>query len=76
MTSVYDELSARILRAERQSSRDGARRDLGLLLFAEREALRDLWIAAERCAVLAGSESAGELGRAVEKLRPLFGERA
>jgi hypothetical protein len=73
--SVYDGLSGKIARNESRASRDGARRDLGLLLFAQREELRGLWLAAELCAARLGSEAPAELRAAVEKLRPLFGER-
>ncbi|MGA2548302.1 MAG: hypothetical protein ABSF43_17285 [Rectinemataceae bacterium] len=82
MISIYDELSGKIGQSRARGARDGARRDLGLLLFAEREALRDLWKAAERRAIpleaesTGGSEASVELRAAVEKLRPLFGERA
>jgi len=72
--SVFDDLSGKIERAASRGARDGARRDLGLVLFAEREAMRDLWIAAERLA--AGGGEDGGLREAVERLRPLFGERA
>jgi hypothetical protein len=76
MISLYEELTAKMDRNAARGARDGARRDLGLLLFAERDALRDLWVAAERCAGLVDAETGGELRGAVEKLRPLFGERA
>jgi hypothetical protein len=36
MVSVYDELSGKIGKDARRGARDGARRDLGLLLFGER----------------------------------------
>jgi hypothetical protein len=81
LISIYDELSGKIGQDARRGARDGARRDLGLLLFAEREALRDLWKAAELCAGLLDAEpgddagASGGLRAAVEKLRPLFGER-
>jgi hypothetical protein len=47
MISLYDELSAKVDNGSDRARRDGARRDLGLLLFAEREAIRDLWKEAE-----------------------------
>lgn len=75
MTSIYEELSGKIVQAASRGARDGARRDLGLLLFAERDSLRDLWKAAERCAPLLDAEVSGELRAAVEKLRPIFGGR-
>ena len=75
MVSIYEELSGKIEMNASRGSRDGARRDLGILLFSQREDLRELWRAAERSA---GGEAAasGEVRAAVEKLRPLFGERA
>jgi hypothetical protein len=79
MISVYEELSAKIARAAARGPRDGARRDLGLILFAERERLGELWKAAARC--VPNPEAAAEdpalaaLREAVEALRPLFGER-
>jgi hypothetical protein len=76
MISIYDELSEKIEQNSSRGARDGARRDLGLLLFAEREALDDLWKAADRCAHLLDSAATDDLRIAVEKLRPLFGERA
>jgi hypothetical protein len=76
MVSVFDELSAKARQNENRSARDGARRDLGLLLFSERDAIADLWKAAERCVVLLDAAAAGDLRQAMEKLRPLFGPRA
>jgi hypothetical protein len=76
MASIYEELSGKIDRNASRASRDGARRDLGIVLFSQREDLRDLWAAAERCAALLGPGAGDELRAAVEKLRPLFGERA
>jgi len=75
MSSIYEELSAKIERSTERGPRDGARRDLGLLLFADREAIDALWKAAQRCAGLIDGEACVELRAAVEKLRPLFGER-
>lgn len=74
MVSVYDELSAKMGPDTQRGARDGARRDLGLMLFSQREGLRGLWLAAEACAREPGAPAA--LGEAVERLRPLFGERA
>ena len=76
LISIYDELSTKIGLDARRSARDGARRDLGLLLFAQRNLLSDLWKAAERCTGLLDAEASGDLREAVERLRPLFGERA
>jgi hypothetical protein len=76
MTSIYDELSGKIATASGRASRDGARRDLGLLLFADRDAIRDLWNAADRYAAKLGEDLPPELRSAIESLRPLFGERS
>jgi hypothetical protein len=82
MMSLYEELAAKAAREGNRAARDGARRDLGLVLYGQREELRDLWLAAERCASPKGAplgalqgEAADELRRAVERLRPFFGER-
>jgi hypothetical protein len=78
MTSLYDELSEKIKQDPRLTKRGGARADLGLLLFNARDALRDLWEAAElevtKCE-REGHQPSELLKAAVEKLRPLFGER-
>ena len=71
MISLYEELSAKVGECAPRARRDGARRDLGLLLFAEREAIYALWKEAE----LLSSESPAGLRACVEKLKPLFGER-
>jgi hypothetical protein len=76
MKSLFDELIERINQDPRLTKRGGARADLGLLLHADREALGALWKAADRCIRLEGAEPLGELRAAVEKLRPLFGERS
>jgi hypothetical protein len=75
VTSVYDELSAKIARSGERGPRDGARRDLGLILFAERDKINELWKAAELCSRLVEGADAAELRAAVDELRPLFGER-
>jgi hypothetical protein len=80
--SIYDELSAKIASSTARGPRDGARRDLGLLLFTDRDKICELWKAAERCATLLDAEATDEseaiveLCEAVEKLRPFFGERS
>ncbi len=76
MSSLYDELSERWKQDPRLTKRGGARFDLGLLLFNAGDALRDLWTAADRCTRSRDEESLGDLRAAVEKLRPLFGERS
>lgn len=84
MISLYDELSGKLERESGAARRSGARADIGLLLFSNRNALRDLWLAAERQQKkrdaaswegLGDAASWEELRDAVEKLRPLFGER-
>lgn len=79
MSSLYDELSAKLKQDPRLTKRGGARYDLGLLLFDERDALRELWEAAAGEVAAAGAEGRRvpeRLEAAVEALRPLFGERA
>lgn len=78
MDSLYDELSAKLARDPRLTRRGGPRVDLSLLLFNAREAVRELWRAAE--AELARARAEGRtpperLSGAVEALRPLFGPR-
>jgi hypothetical protein len=75
MPSLYDELSEKLRKDPRLTKNVGPRTDIGLLLFNFKDDLRDLWLAADR-ALRAQSAGAGEeLRAAVEKLRPLFGER-
>ena len=75
MKSLYDELSQKA-EAEGATKRVGARADLGMLLYGRREALRELYLAAE-AAVRAGSGKAERerLAGALKALAPLFGER-
>ncbi len=75
MKSLYDELAARLDRDPSLARRGGARGDIGILLFGARDELRDLWIAAERELLARDEASADELRAAIERLRPLFGER-
>jgi hypothetical protein len=75
MPSLYDELSEKLKKDPRLTKNLGPRTDIGLLLFNFKDDLRDLWLAADRAL---GPENPGadeELRAAVEKLRPLFGER-
>lgn len=76
MTSLYDDLAEKIKQDPRLTKRGGARFDLGLLLFNARDSLRQLWDAADRCTRSRDEEALGDLRAAVEKLRPLFGERS
>jgi hypothetical protein len=73
--SVYDELSGKAESAPSLTRRNGPRIDMGLLLMNYRDDLRDLWGAADRCAKSMGELAPEELRRAVEKLRPFYGER-
>ena len=76
MNSLYDELSEKLKKDPRLTKRGGPTVDIGLLLLSNRDALRDLWMAAERSERLHDAESSVALQNAVEKLRPLFGERS
>ncbi|MGI6608916.1 MAG: hypothetical protein ACOX4G_00140 [Limnochordia bacterium] len=77
MNSLYDELSERLKKDPRLTKRGGARYDLSLLLFNARDSLHELWVAADQC-IHSGcdSEDLDALHAAVEKLRPVFGERS
>jgi len=78
MSSLYEELCEKLKKDPRLTKRGGARYDLGLLLFNARDSLRELWEAAESevLETRSGGHSPSEpLETAVEKLRPLFGER-
>ena len=78
MTSLYDDLSKKL---EEDPLTDQARRRalrLTLLLFNARDALRELWDAAESQVTEAkrkGHPPPERLAAAVDKLRPIFGER-
>jgi len=76
MKSLYDELSEKLKKDIRLANRGGPKADIGLLLLSNRDALRDLWIAAERYDRLQDTEAFVTLHDSVEKLRPLFGERS
>jgi hypothetical protein len=73
--SVYDELSGKAERGPSPTRRNGPRTDIGLLLMNYRDDLRDLWVAADACARSMGEDAPEDLRRAVEKLRPFYGER-
>jgi hypothetical protein len=76
MNSIYDELSEKLKKDPRLTRRGGPRVDISLLLLSNRDALRDLWVAAERFNRLQDTEALVGLQSAVEALRPLFGERS
>ena len=75
MKSLYDELSEKLAKDPSLSRRGGPRADIGMLLFSERDAIRALWHAAADLPTEANPESLDGLRSAVERLRPLFGER-
>lgn len=78
MISLYDDLSEKLKKDPRLTKKGGARFDLSLLLFNARDSLRELWEAAESEVTRARSEGhhpPERLEAAVEKLRPIFGER-
>jgi hypothetical protein len=75
MNSLYDELSEKLKEDTRLTKRGGPRVDIGLLLLSNRDALHDLWIAAERYDRLQDTGALFALHNAIKKLRPLFGER-
>ncbi len=68
MPSLFDELCAKLAQDPRLTRRGGPRVDLSVLLFNARDDLRALWVAAE-------GQSPSELAEAVERLRPIFGDR-
>lgn len=75
MTSLFDDLSEKLAKDPRLTKRGGPRVDLSLLLFNARDSVRDLWIAASRCAH-GQTDVPDDLRDALEKLRPIFGERS
>jgi len=79
MNSLYDDLEEKLKKDPRLTKRGGARYDLRLLLFNARDSLRELWEAADIEVTRAKSEGhrpSEPLEAAVEKLRPIFGERS
>lgn len=78
MNSLYDELAEKLKRDPRLTKRSSARFDLGLLLFNAADALAELWAAADgeiSEARQEGRPPPARLEAAVDKLRPIFGER-
>ena len=67
MTTLYENLAEKLKREGGGGRLGGARADISVLLFNYREAIQELWLAAD------GGDAA-RLGKAVEVLRPLFGE--
>ena len=79
MSSLYDDLSEKLKKDPRLTKRGGARWDISLLLFNARDSLRELWDAADIEVTEArskGHHPSELLEAAVEKLRPIFGERS
>jgi len=78
MESLYDELAEKLAEDPRLARRGGPRFDLSLLLFNAGDSIRDLWVAAEAEIATARRQDRRPpeaLEAAVERLRPLFGER-
>jgi len=76
MTSLYDELARRLAASPGGSRGGGPRFDISVLLFNSREALLDLWSAAEQFIADGEEDSEIALRGAVEVLRPLYGDRS
>lgn len=72
MTSLYESLAEKLSREGGRGRLGGARADISVQLLNYREAIQELWLAADE----AEQEPTGEgrLEEAVEALRPLFGE--
>lgn len=75
MISLYDELSARLRTDPSVRGRMGPRADMGMLLYAQRNDIRELWAAADRVDRCPDPSASEALHAAIERLRPLFGER-
>jgi len=76
LTSLFDELNDKVRKDPRLTKLNMARADLGLLLFNARDTICELWKAAEAEVATATREGRNApLAAAVEKLRPIFGER-
>jgi hypothetical protein len=75
MPSLYNALSEKLRRGPGTAAGSLARSDLGLLLFNYRDDLRELWSAADGELMARGEGTSAELRAAVERLRPIFGER-
>ena len=76
MPSLFDDLNARIARNPGLTKKSVARFDMTLLLFNHRDDLCALWQAADRLGAAHDEATARELAAAVDRLRPIFGERA
>ena len=79
MNSLYDELAEKIKKDPRLTKQSLSRFDMSLLLFNAGDDLRELWVAADSEIAAARQEErppTARLEAAVDKLRPIFGERA
>ncbi|MGE5527600.1 MAG: hypothetical protein ACM3X6_00455 [Patescibacteria group bacterium] len=76
MPSLYRDLAEKIKQDPRLTKRGGARFDLSLLLFNAGDSLCGLWEAADRYLQSRDGAALDGLRDAVEKLRPIFGERS
>lgn len=75
MKSLFDELLGKLAsETTSPARRNGPRQDIGLLLFAEREGINELWKTAD-CFLNEAEVAAPALREAVERLRPVFGPR-
>ncbi len=78
MQSLFDQLNDKVKREPRLTKRNMPRVDLSLLLFNARDDLRALWHAADlerERAAREGRTPDSALAAALDKLRPIFGER-
>lgn len=75
MTSLYQDLAARLRDDPAPRRTGGPRYDIGVLLFNYRDDLDELYRAAERQLREPGDESAAHLAEVLERLRPFFGDR-
>ncbi|MBN1154590.1 hypothetical protein JXB12_06660 [candidate division KSB1 bacterium] len=75
MISLFEELSAKLIKNPRLSSRSGARYDMILLLFNARDAIYELWKSADRYLQTSDADALAHIQENVEKLRSIFGAR-
>jgi hypothetical protein len=79
MRSLFDELDEKVRREPSLRKQNMPRVDMSLLLFNARDDVRALWMAAHDAVDAARAEGRAPpdaLVAAVDKLRPIFGERA
>ncbi len=75
MSSLYDELSAKVEAEQAKKKRGVPTFDLTLLMFKSRESIHRLWHAADGYLAADDDETRAQLQRAVDEMRPIFGER-